>query len=285
MSKRSWRRLAWGCILTVIPSSLFAVDGVVLIDQSHALAGNITPGDAPGFPVTISQSGSYRLSGNLIVPDANTTAILITADFVTLDMNGFSIMGPGTCTGTFPTTPTKCSSTGTGIGVQAGSVNEEVPGPKATKVFNGAVRGMGSTGLFLLGDGSYIEKVTADSNAGFGFLVNGSVVQSTANLNGQAGITAITVRDCVASSNGREGVDIDNDGVGSNISAFFNGGSGIRVFNGSVTNSTASQNIAFGFDLVCPSAIVNNTIVANKQGAIVQDGNTGCQIINDAIRQ
>src|SRR5579871_4839018 len=84
MSKRSWRRLAWGCILTVIPSSLFAVDGVVLIDQSHALAGNITPGDAPGFPVTISQSGSYRLSGNLIVPDANTTAILITADFVTL---------------------------------------------------------------------------------------------------------------------------------------------------------------------------------------------------------
>ena len=42
-----------------------AVDGVTLIDQNKALAGSVTPGDTPGFPVTISQPGSYRLSGNL----------------------------------------------------------------------------------------------------------------------------------------------------------------------------------------------------------------------------
>ncbi len=54
-----------------------AVDGVILIDQSKAMAGNITPGDAPGFPVTISQPGSYRLSSNLDVSKfgPNTTAI------------------------------------------------------------------------------------------------------------------------------------------------------------------------------------------------------------------
>jgi len=57
---QSGRRLLWGCLLAAIPGSLFAVDGVVLIDQSHALAGSITPGDAPGFPVTITQPGSYR---------------------------------------------------------------------------------------------------------------------------------------------------------------------------------------------------------------------------------
>ena len=71
-----------------------AVDGVVLIDQNRALAGNVTPGDFPGFPVTISRPGSYRLSGNLEVTDPDITAIEITADHVTLDLNGFSIQGP-----------------------------------------------------------------------------------------------------------------------------------------------------------------------------------------------
>ena len=69
----------------------FAVDGVTLIDQARALAGNVTPGDAPGFPVTLSLPGSYRLSGNLIVLTP-TDGILITADRVTLDLNGFSVI-------------------------------------------------------------------------------------------------------------------------------------------------------------------------------------------------
>jgi hypothetical protein len=30
--------------------SLFAVDGVVLIDQTHALAGDLTPGERQAFP-------------------------------------------------------------------------------------------------------------------------------------------------------------------------------------------------------------------------------------------
>lgn len=40
-------------------------DGVILINQSRALAGGVTSGDTPGFPVTISQAGSYPLTGNL----------------------------------------------------------------------------------------------------------------------------------------------------------------------------------------------------------------------------
>ena len=59
--------------MTLRPS---LVDGVVYIDQNRAAAGGITPGDLAGFPVTIAQSGSYRLSGNLTVPDLNTTAIV-----------------------------------------------------------------------------------------------------------------------------------------------------------------------------------------------------------------
>src|SRR5438093_8400021 len=88
------------CILTILVAAavpVYALDGVVLINQNAALAGNVTPGDTPGFPVTISVTGSYKLSGNLTVPDANTTAILINADDVTIDLNGFSIIGPTVC--------------------------------------------------------------------------------------------------------------------------------------------------------------------------------------------
>lgn len=81
----------------LVPATAFAVDGVILIDQNKALAGSVTPGDAAGFPVTISQPGSYRLSGNLTVP-GGTDGIVIGTSGVTLDLNGFSINksgGPG----------------------------------------------------------------------------------------------------------------------------------------------------------------------------------------------
>jgi hypothetical protein len=98
MSYLTCRSIVCLCILAAISSTLYAVDGIVLINQANALAGNVTPGDVPGFPVTISQAGSYRLTGNLSVADVNTTAILITAENVTLDLNGFTISGPNACT-------------------------------------------------------------------------------------------------------------------------------------------------------------------------------------------
>jgi hypothetical protein len=64
-------------------------DGVVLIDQSRALAGSVTPGDAPGFPITISVPGTYRLTSNLAVGAG--PVIEIAADEVTIDLDGFSI--------------------------------------------------------------------------------------------------------------------------------------------------------------------------------------------------
>jgi hypothetical protein len=85
MSHTIWRRILWVSAVAAISNVLYAVDGATLIDPSRVRNGNITPGDAPGFPVTISQPGSYILSGNLTVPDAQTTAIEITADNVTLD--------------------------------------------------------------------------------------------------------------------------------------------------------------------------------------------------------
>jgi hypothetical protein len=69
-------------------------NGVVLFNQADALAGNVTPGDAPGFPVTLSAIGVYRLSGNLL-PTAGKDGIDVTAPDVTIDMFGFRLAGGG----------------------------------------------------------------------------------------------------------------------------------------------------------------------------------------------
>src|SRR5512144_1730857 len=110
-------RIAWLALAAIAAAAastpVLGVDGMKLIDQARAFAGGLTPGDAPGFPVTISQPGSYRLSGNLTVPDANTTAIDITSSDVTIDLNGFAIIGPTVCGGF----PIACTPTGTGIGI------------------------------------------------------------------------------------------------------------------------------------------------------------------------
>ena len=73
----------------VVSQSAYAQ--VILIDQAKAMAGNVTPGDAPGFPVSITRAGSYRLSSRLRSPSG--VAIEIVADNVSLNLNGFAIVG------------------------------------------------------------------------------------------------------------------------------------------------------------------------------------------------
>ena len=155
-----------------LTGSAWAVDGVVDINQARASAGGVSPGDTAGFPVTISQAGSYRLTGNLTVPDANTTAICVTASNVTVDLNGFSILGPG--------------AAGTGRGVSAVGVTH-------TTVLNGTVQGVGEDGLRLGGD-AHVERVRAASNGGNGILTGvASLVRgNTAENNGSFGLSLST---------------------------------------------------------------------------------------------
>jgi hypothetical protein len=63
-----------------------------LITQARAEAGGITRGDAPGFPVTITKAGTYRLGGVLEVPETLAEAgIEVVVDDVTIDLNGFGM--------------------------------------------------------------------------------------------------------------------------------------------------------------------------------------------------
>ena len=73
---------------------LLAVPAVaqVVITQAKAIAGGVTPGDAAGFPVTLSRKGSYRLQSNLN-PPAGKDGIQIKSHDLTIDFNGFVMDG------------------------------------------------------------------------------------------------------------------------------------------------------------------------------------------------
>ncbi len=271
------------CIFMSVTGSLYAAEGVTLINQQKAMAGSVTPGDGPGFPVTISKPGSYRLTGNLTVADANTTGILITADHVTLDLNGFGIIGPGLCTDNFEAPPT-CQTPGTGLGIRASA--DQGGGPRSVRVQNGFVRGMGLDGILLTGDGSMVQNVSADGNAQDGFIVNGSVIESSATANGLSGIFAVTVRDSFATANVNTGIQLDGSaGVASGDRSSLNGGAGINAPNATVTGSTVSLNKGVGITTTCPSSIVNNTIVANAGGTITTNNDpSSCVLVNNSVR-
>jgi hypothetical protein len=150
-----------------------ASDGVTEINAARAAAGGVTPGDIAGFPVTLSAPGSYRLTGDLVVPDENTTAIAITAPNVTLDLGGFAISGPTSCAAF------ACAPTGVGVGV-IGSAD-------GSTVRNGRVTGMGLHGISLLAR-ARVEDVDVGSNGGSGISVTqGSVRRSSAIGNGDNG--------------------------------------------------------------------------------------------------
>jgi hypothetical protein len=226
-------------MLAAAAVSLHAVDGVILINQAAALNGNVTPGDAPGFPVTILVSGSYRLSSNLTVPNAFTDAIQIFADDVTIDLNGFSIIGPTVCTN-FPTT---CANTGTGVGINGNAAFN-------TRVLNGNIKGMGAQGVLFApaSQGSLVEKISAFSNGGDGISTGGIVNQSIASSNAGSGIVGRTVTGSTSE---------------------FNGAVGIQVVEWSITNNTVRSNGQEGIRAFCASIILANLAIANNGGDIV----------------
>ncbi len=87
--------LAAAALVAASPALALTNDnGIVVFTQADALAGNVTPGDTPGFPVTISVGGSYRLGSNLIVTTA-VNGIEVRANEVSIDMAGFTLAGSG----------------------------------------------------------------------------------------------------------------------------------------------------------------------------------------------
>jgi len=248
-----------------------AVDGVIEINQARALAGGVTASDTAGFPVTIDVSGSYRLTGNLTVPDANTTAISVTtAAAVDIDLNGFAILGPTTCTA--PPTVT-CSPIGSGRGIERFGTDTS-----RLRVTHGVVRGMGQVGI--LADGALVveDLEVMFNQQGIGGGDGSQVTGCEASRNRFSGIIVgnnSTVHNCVARYNGSLAIIAGDGAVVEHNQAISNVGIGIDVGAGSVvTGNTSLSNTTIGIVAGAGSTVVENTARNNTQYGLDLGGGT-----------
>jgi Right handed beta helix region len=237
--RKKWNASVVGLVVALAaPGCVFGVDGVILIDQSHALAGNVTPGDAPGFPVTISQPGSYKLSGNLTLPNTNTTAIEIAASRVTIDLNGLAIVGPNNCAFS------PCSGSGYGIRTTAESFN--------VTIRNGTIEGMGQDGISLDGDAFTVEDMHVTGNGGNGITL------------GSIHLTSSLVQHVVARENGHDGIDVSS-GLVSFSTASENGDAGIFIQGyGSAAHNVCSLNTGYGLLVGAGVNYIGNSLRDNN---------------------
>ena len=311
-------QLALMALLAAPPAR--AVDGVIEINQAAVLAGGVTPGDTPDFPVTISAPGSYRLTANLTVTDPAKDGIHATADGVSIDLNGFEIAGPVVCTGLG-------SAVSCGAGLGRGIRANEVAG---TTIRQGVVRGFGGDGV-TLGERATVNRLSVESNGGTGIAVGarsivsdvkafrnklsgigtgaGSVIErSAASSNGVLGLLAgdgNSVALCVAYHNGFDGIGVGSGSVIADSSAYLNerdgifigsgglvrgnsasqnGGDGIQSAGGGATvvNNTANGNTGWGFigTLSITDALGSNNFVGNGSGGAINAIAIGCNTTN-----
>lgn len=166
------RTLAAALALVTSATGAFAQ---ATLTHDKALAGSITPGDTAGYPILISQPGSYKLMSNLVVP-ADTDGIKIMAGDVSIDLNGFQIIGPGLCNRNGQSHVVTCPMQWT-----HGIVSYGDPLYTVT-VRNGTVQGFGH-GVSLVG--GHLESLIVKHNAVGAHTSVGTISKVLAMLNGR----------------------------------------------------------------------------------------------------
>lgn len=187
------------------------------------------PGNATALH-RITQSGSYYLTGELVVPGGRS-GIVVEAAGVTIDLNGFRITG------------------------QAGSL-DGISAAGATvanlTIRDGSITLMGDDGIDANVTRVRVENVSSSTNGDAGVLTGSTAVLTSvrAQTNGGLGIDAgsnSTLQDCVANDNGGLGMQADAASVVRGCAAINNGGNGIQVGLGSlVVDSTSKDHVPAG---------------------------------------
>lgn len=238
MGITSSRARSWACALALACSATArASDGVLEINHGCAAGPGCFPGDSAGYPVTITDRGSYRLTSDLSSAGSLAPVVSIQTEGVTLDLNGFTVAGGGPFS--------------SGAAIAAGH--------RAT-VRNGFVRSSAWDGV-QLGGSSRVEDLHVFSNANDGVAIAGEG----------------TVRGVVATSNGGDGIEAGAASVIDGCTATANGSSGIRLTSGTVRGSTATQNTgrgaSFGPDVSFAANLFSQNAGGDLSGGHASGGN------------
>jgi len=316
---RAPHHIAALALALLLPAEAPGAEGSIEIDQARALAGGVTASDTPGFPVTLGASGSYRLTGNLAVPDENTTAILVDTAapgvtlFVTLDLAGFEIAGPNACSVELFGVTVDCTLSGSGAGVKGTTGH-------VLTVRNGTIRGMGDAGIAVAGSalveglrleqngdggvsvGAYSivteNEVSRHRQIGIGVGVASVVSRNSVRFTEDNGIVCTSIA-CVVRKNhvlDTLGTDVSNAAVwalqGQSVivdnAITASGGRGILVglpgvAGASVVSGNAVSDGATGIDTTRGTLAADNAIVDHSGAAIVFNGFVGSPFFPEVI--
>jgi hypothetical protein len=219
------------------------------------------------IPYSITESGSYYLVTDLVGSNG-TSGITITSDNVTIDLQGYALIG----------------TNGSLDGIAVPSMQHNLI------VLNGTIKSWGGSGLAAsLCESTLIEQISAHNNGDSGIKLgnDGVAFRCTAGHNGSNGINAgkgCVISHCVAHNNTQRGISTSNgntvvgctvhtnssDGIlandGTTIAdtmAYLNGAYGIRIDRGTLTNCAAYQNTSNGIE---PEDCVVTACVAANNG-------------------
>lgn len=236
-----------------------AATAQVTINQTKALAGNVTPGDTPGFPVTLSQPGTYRLTSDLVVPQWSA-GVIIQSAFVTLDLNGFSIRSTNQCTANTYTQMLDCATPSQSNAHGVVSYNNH------TVIRNGRIVGFPGHGIYGFG-GEQLQDLMVYFNARYGYL--GMQDHNTTPRPGHISGSRFF-------SNGHTGAFVRNTLI--ERSQFsYNKSRGLRTYGGTLIDSMIVGNFHGGLeasDGTRPTTIKGTTWHENAGSAILGAGNT-----------
>lgn len=230
------------------------------VEPRTAINAANTPGDA-NSTFRIAQPGSYYLTGN-VTGAAGRHGIEIAASGVTIDLNGFELIGVP------------------GMGAFDG-VNASGAGLSDLVVRNGSIRGWGDAGVDLSTAAAVncrLERLSISNSAGHGISVVGPAVITGCTLRGNqlnginAGNTCV-ITDCVATQGGGNGIAAGTGATISNCTASGNATHGFSIVgSSSLSNCSAALNSASGFSVSGNVAMFNCTAISNTANGITVSG-------------
>ncbi len=254
--------------------------------QLNPPAGSINPtgpttlnqqdiGAGPLF--SLNASGSYILTSDIVAPAAYTgDGIAIDTDNVTLNMNGFALIGvAGSQRGIRITTTFRYN-----ISIYNGTVRDwGNDGVDAINASNSQLRNLrvyqnGGNGI-VLGSGGTITGCTAYANTGNGIrsAVDANITACVARSNSGNGITGghgSTITGCTARQNSGDGIVAFSGAAITGCAAFFSGGDGINVGFGSVVSGCAAG-FSTGDGIEATDALIKGNSSTGNTGAAIND--------------
>ena len=268
---------------------LLAVGSFLILPPSAFGQGALTPPGPPAptmktlaqieprtpissLPYTISQPGSYYLTTNL-TGASGSTGIVVAADSVVIDLNGFTLAGSGGFSGV------GISGGGAGLTVRNGTVrNWGGGGIDVSAAYEGRFEklrvsnGIGAIGL-RVGNLCLVRDCTARQNS-VGIIVGrrSTVSDCVAESNNNGNIVAAdgcTVKDCKVNG-GSQGILAGNDATLERCTAYNVLGNGITAGTGSVVTVCIANLNGFGSPthgiVVGPRSRVADCVASANQG-------------------